>query len=92
MRQHKGLLKQVVHGSELGMIPSLQLPLIEIMGNKRILIENHCGVSEYGTNEICVRVKKGYVVISGQQLMLVQMSKEQIVICGCVDGIRLIER
>ena len=92
MNQRKSLLKQVMHGSELSMAPFPQLPLVEIMGSKRVLIENHCGVSGYGTTEICVRVKTGSIIILGQRLMLTQMSKEQIIITGCIDGIRLIER
>ena len=68
------------------------LPLVEICGEGRVLIENHRGVSRYCTDRICVRVKYGEVAVLGQGLELVRMTKEQLVICGCIDGITLVRR
>ena len=35
------------------------LPLIEILDDKRLLIENHRGITCYGSDQIIVKVKKG---------------------------------
>jgi len=92
MKLRKDLLKQVMHGTELDTVPLPRIPLVEVVGHNRVLIENHYGVTAYATNEIQVQVKHGHIAVFGRQLMLAQMSKEQIIITGCIDGIRLLER
>lgn len=67
------------------------IPLVEINGDQRVLIEHHQGVVAYGSREICVRVKYGLVSVSGSSLRLARMTREQLVICGCVEGIRLVK-
>ncbi len=67
-------------------------PLIEIVGNKRVLIEHHCGITVYGSELICVKVKFGCVCVSGCSLELARMSKEQLIITGSIDSVRLERR
>lgn len=67
-------------------------PLIEIAGERRVLVENHNGVIEYGGNRICVRVKYGHVSIHGEGLQIAKMTAEQLVICGKIDGVDLFRR
>ena len=64
-------------------------PLIEIVGERRILVENHRGVVQYGEKEICLRVNYGYIKIVGCGLHLVRMTKQQLIICGNIDKIEL---
>lgn len=73
-------------------VPLPGLPLVEIAGSGRILIENHFGVSQYGNHTICVKVAFGLIEVSGSDLMLSRMTKGQLVITGTVDGVRLIRR
>ena len=54
------------------------LPLIEIAGEHRVLVENHNGVIGYGDQQICVKVKFGYIKISGNQLLLSKLTKQQL--------------
>lgn len=68
------------------------LPLVEICGERRVLIENHRGVSRYCVDQICVRVHYGEVAVCGHGLELARMSKEQLVICGQIEGVSLIRR
>ena len=65
-------------------------PLVEICGERRVLIENHRGVSRYGSELICVRVRYGEVALRGCGLELARMTREQIVVCGRIDSINLI--
>lgn len=65
------------------------LPLVEIAGDRRVLIEHHQGVVAYGPGEICVRVRFGQVRILGSNLCIAKMSAEQLVIRGCVSGVEL---
>ena len=68
------------------------LPIIEIAGEKRVLIENHQGVAAYGKERILVNVKYGSVCICGCNLEMMQMTKEQLVIHGRIDSVGLQRR
>lgn len=68
------------------------IPVVEIAGRGRVLIENHLGVCEYGDCQICVKVKNGQICIQGCRLKLSQMSSAQIVISGRVDSVNFCEK
>lgn len=61
--------------------------LVEIVGDRRVLIERHCGVVAYGCTEICVKVPHGILSVKGTGLMLARMTKDQLVITGSIEGI-----
>lgn len=67
-------------------------PLVELAGQNRVLIENHLGVLAYSLEEIQVKVKYGKLSVTGDNLRLLQLSKEQLVITGRIDGIQLHRR
>ncbi len=67
-------------------------PLVEIAGDSRVLIEHHGGVREYSRERIGVKVKYGFVQVCGSCLELRCMTREQLVICGKIDGITLLRR
>ena len=73
-----------------GVLPGI--PLVEICGDKRVLIEHHQGVVAYGNWEICVKVCYGILSVIGERLTLTCMTKEQLVICGRIDGVRLLRK
>lgn len=66
--------------------------VIEIVGTGRVLIEHHSGVVQYGTRQICVKVRYGIVEICGQDLELKRMTGQMLVISGCIDSVRLERR
>ena len=67
----------------------LHQQVVEMIGDNRVLIENHYGIVAYGCNEISVKTKNGFVHICGEGLELVKMTKEQLVIIGNIFGIKL---
>lgn len=76
-------------------LPGESLPgqvLVEIAGENRVLIEHHGGVREYSRERISVRVKYGLVQVCGSCLELRCMTKEQLVISGCIDCVTLKRR
>ena len=75
-----------------GKLETLGMSLIEIAGDKRVLIEHHRGVTQYTREQICVKVKYGHVRIDGCGLELSRMSKEQLIISGRIDSIVLLRR
>ena len=68
-----------------------KVPLIELYGCKRILVENHCGVLEYTENLICIKIKCGQVCVCGCNLNLAMMSRERLVICGKIESVHMKE-
>lgn len=66
--------------------------IIEIAGEHRVLIENHLGVAAYGREKILVNMKFGCLCVSGCNLEIVHMTKEQLIIYGKIDTIGLQRR
>lgn len=66
-----------------------KLPLIEICGDRRVLIEHHDGVTEYGPEKICVQARKGQITVIGQGMKLCRMSERQLIISGKIRGVAL---
>ena len=68
------------------------LPIVELVGQKRLLIENHQGVLSYGCNEIKIKVSYGSVIVAGSALQLMEMSRVKLAICGRIDGLKILGR
>lgn len=62
-------------------------PIVEVVGNQRVLIENHCGIKVYSREEIVANVKFGRICVCGSALEIARMTKEQLVIRGEINGI-----
>lgn len=69
-----------------------KIPLVELAGCGRVLVENHTGVLVYSPGEITVRVSYGCLQISGENMMLAEMHREQLVITGTIHGVKLHRR
>ena len=76
--------------SDLPLEPLPRIPLVELAGENRILIENHKGLVEYGCDEIQVKVSYGVLCVCGRRLCVVNMTQSRVVIAGCIDKISII--
>ena len=65
------------------------IPLIEIYGQQRVLVENHRGIVGYEDQEILVRVRYGCICVTGQHLKLAKMCKGKLVITGNISAVNL---
>ncbi len=92
MKQRSNILDRAILGAQLpGECPP-GVPLVEIAGENRILVENHYGISQYGGCEICVKMKYGSLRVCGCNLELARMTKVQLVITGRIDSVHLCRR
>ena len=66
-----------------------QIPIVELAGDSRVLIEQHKGLCSYGKNAIRVRVRFGEICVSGSNLSLARMTGEQLVISGRIDAVTI---
>ena len=64
-------------------------PVVELLGEGRVLIEGHKGVSAYSDSEIDVKTRLGIVKISGSNLKLTNMSAYRLVISGAISCVYL---
>ena len=62
--------------------PAFQCPLVEIIGNRRMLIENHCGLIHYSNSQITVKTMHGLLDVKGTCLYICKMTKFQMIIKG----------
>lgn len=80
-------LQQLADRAELESEVLPGLPILELAGDRRVLIERHGGVIEYGPERIRVRVSYGTVCINGCGLELIRMTHQQLVIAGRIDSV-----
>lgn len=66
--------------------------IVEIAGDRRVLIENHRGVAAYGNEQILVNATFGTLCICGCNLELRHMTKDQLIIYGKIDSVKLHRR
>ena len=89
MKNSTELLNRIAFSADLPGECIPRMPLVEIAGEQRVLIENHRGVAAYGCNEIKIRVSYGIVAVSGSDLQLVRVSKEHLIVAGRIDAVLL---
>lgn len=88
--KHRGdRIRKLMMSRGMDDVPMPGVPLVELTGDRRVLIEHHRGVVAYGCDEIRVRMVYGLLCVSGSGLYLARMTRDQLVICGCIDGMHL---
>ena len=92
MKNRESLLDKIAYAMDLPGEPLPGQPIVEVVGQQRVLIEHHRGVVQYGDTEICIRVSYGCVRVCGCNLRLMRMNKQQVIISGCIDSIILRKR
>lgn len=85
-------VQRLADTADLAGEPLPGVPLVELAGENRVLIEGHCGVTQYSREQITVKVRYGCVRICGCGLELSRMSKEQLIVTGQIDAVKLIRR
>lgn len=85
-------MQRLADGMDLSTETLPGVPLVELAGDRRVLIEQYSGVSQYSQEEICVNVRFGSVQIQGNALELIHMTRERLVIAGQIDSLHLIRR
>jgi len=59
-------------------------PRVTVTGRRRVVVENHKGILEYGENTIVINGGGDYVRIRGDGLELVAMNAEELLIAGTI--------
>lgn len=62
-------------------------PQVTITGFRRVFVENHKGLLEYGDNVISLKCGRGVIKVRGNRLDLRSMTDAEILITGEIDGV-----
>ena len=92
MGKRGNIWERLAEGADLTAEPMPGQPIVEIAGDRRVLIENHCGVQEYSREKVGVKVKYGLICVCGCNLELNCMTKDQLIISGRIDAVHLMRR
>lgn len=92
MGKERYIWERLADEANLSMEPIPGQSIVEIAGDRRVLIENHFGVKVYSREQIVVNVKYGQLCVCGCGLELMRMTKEQLVIRGKINGVTLQRR
>lgn len=63
------------------------LPRLTMLGNIELLVENHKGIVEYTPEHIRIKLERGEISISGQDMTLGDIQTEQILVGGTIHRI-----
>lgn len=69
---------------------TLNIPILMVTGKNDIYIENHKGIIEYSNEILRINSEIGIIKITGKNLYIKEINKEEIFIVGDVDVIELI--
>ena len=89
MAEQKTWMRRLADEMQLETEPMPGCTLVEAAGDQRVLIEHHGGVTAYSDCLIGVRVSYGNLEVEGTGLEIARLCREQLVICGRIDCIRL---
>ncbi|MGM8214149.1 sporulation protein YqfC [Bacillaceae bacterium W0354] len=64
-------------------------PRITLVGDLHLYIENHQGLLKFESNEIEVRHPNGTVIVHGQNMVIKNLLKKEIVIEGKIDNVKI---
>lgn len=76
---------------ELPLDTVVELPKMVVSGNQQLVIENHRGIIEYERSLIRVGTKLGEIKITGSDLALISVLKEELVITGKIEQIQMVD-
>ena len=90
--EKSSLMQKLTEGVDLldEMIPGV--PVVEIAGECRVLIEQHKGMVEFSREQICAKVCYGLICVLGAELKLDHMSQHRLVISGQIDCVKIMRR
>jgi sporulation protein YqfC len=69
---------------------ALNLPLLTVIGNEEVLIENYKGLIEYAEEKIRLNSSCGVIKVSGKKLEIKQITDENLKISGTITGVEFL--
>ncbi|WP_139490477.1 sporulation protein YqfC [Brevibacillus dissolubilis] len=70
----------------------LEVPRITMIGHLQMYIENHRGVLSFSEKELRLLLTKGQLIVSGEQLVIRAILKEEVLLEGRVSGVKFVDQ
>lgn len=86
----KQIIRHLLENAELMEESAPKEPVVELLGEGRVLIENHKGVTLYSGEVIQAKVGFGAISVKGSNLRLRLMTAEKLVIVGRICEIQVV--
>ncbi|HAN10152.1 MAG TPA: sporulation protein YqfC [Clostridiales bacterium] len=84
----ESLKKKIYSAVDIPKETFLNIPLATIVGNEEIVIENYKAVLDYKPDTIRINTKIGHVKISGKNMNIKYIRKDEIFITGIIKNIQ----
>lgn len=62
---------------------------ITSIGNRKLLVENHCGVRKFTESNVILATRCGFIDVQGSSLTLNEVRRDALVIHGSIANIKL---
>lgn len=82
-----GLKEKITEVLELPKEIVLNVPRLTMIGMSNLIIENYKGIMEYDNNRIRLNTSLGVLKITGQRLVIREITSEDIMVDGDIQGI-----
>ena len=82
LKKHYAAAEMLAERLELPEDALLGAARVTVTGGKTLLVENHRGILEYGTERLRIAVLGGQLAISGSALSLAAMNGEELLVRG----------
>ena len=89
MDEKKRILQRLLDSSGLEEEGIPGQSVVELLGDRRVLVENHRRIIEYDLNRICLQLNCGAIQIVGCNLRLRAMTGRKLLITGKIDRIEV---
>lgn len=60
---------------------------LTVTAGHRALVENHCGIIEYGDERIVISTGRGRLSVAGQDMRIIAMNKSELLISGGISTV-----
>ncbi|MDD7445948.1 MAG: YabP/YqfC family sporulation protein [Clostridiales bacterium] len=83
------LFRRMVCAAGLPEDVMLGMPRMVLCGGRRMLMENHQGIVEYGPERLRVKTAAGVVIVEGEDLTLASLGETDLMVTGEIRRIEL---
>jgi sporulation protein YqfC len=90
MIKKSNIKSRISDSLELPKEVTLNIPIIKITGENDIYVENHKGIVEYSNEILRINSEIGIIKITGKNLHIKEINKEELFIVGDVNIIEFI--
>ena len=82
-----GFLETISMSSGLPIETVLSSFKVVMLSNKDVYIEGSLSISSYKKEEVCIKVKGGFIIIMGENMVIKEYNKSEVRIYGKIKGI-----